>query len=202
MKKTLHFAGMLLCGVLLLGLGSGRIHARVTSQAATTADVWCAGPSGAEVCVDVSGNLIPTTDNDTTLGTSALRWATAYILDITVGDDLTVADDATITGDLFKAPVSVTLGAGGVIPIAGACGGLLDISVTDSRTTDTTNTFTAPSAGNAGCRLTVRNAGGGTITLDDNALFDVIANVVLGTGDIQEVISNGAAWLPIQSHDN
>lgn len=208
MKKAFNFVGLLLASVLILGISTGRIHARLTGTEPGT-DVSCWGVSGAEVCVDVSGNLLPTTDNDTTLGTSSLRWATAYILDITVGDDLTVSDDATVaddltvTGDLLKTPVaSAVLGAGGTISAAGACGGLVVLTVTADRTTDTTNTFTAPAAGNAGCRLTIVNGGGGTITLDDNALFNVAANIVLGTGDSAEVISTGTAWQLIGTHDN
>ena len=85
-------------------------QARVTGtipSTSTAPDTVCWGRSGAEVCVDYNGNLLPTTDNDTTLGTSSLRWATAYILDITVGDDLTVTDDATITGDLSVSGLTV-----------------------------------------------------------------------------------------------
>lgn len=105
MKKSLHFALMLLTGLLMLGIGSGRVSARLTGTEPGT-DISCWGPSGAEVCIDVSGNLIPTTDNDTTLGTSVLRWATAYIMDITVGDDLTVTDTLTVTGPFV--PLSKT----------------------------------------------------------------------------------------------
>lgn len=192
--------------VLLLAAAaalSGRVHARVTAQGASDADIWCVGPAGAEVCVDVSGNFLPTTDNDTTLGTSALRWATAYIVDLVVGDDLTVAGDATVAGDFLKTPVaSQVLGAAGTINVVGACGGVLQLTVTANRTTNTTNTFTAPSAANAGCRLDVINMGGGTITLDDNSLFDVAADIVLGTGDSAEVVSTGAAWLLIGTSDN
>lgn len=97
MKKTLKLAGALLCAILVLGIGSGRVFARLAGTNPGT-DIWCMGPSGAEVCVDTSGNLLPTTDDDTTLGTSALRWATAFIMDITVGDDLTVTDAMTVGG--------------------------------------------------------------------------------------------------------
>ena len=77
------------------------IHARVTgtAPASTSPDTWCMGRSGAEVCIDRDGNFIPTTDNDTTLGTSSLRWATIYALDQTIGDDLTVTDDLAVNGD-------------------------------------------------------------------------------------------------------
>lgn len=67
-----------------------------TTPARTAPDAWCVGKAGAEVCVDADGNVIPTTDNDTTLGTSSLRWATGYMLDLTIGDDLTITDDVVI----------------------------------------------------------------------------------------------------------
>lgn len=192
MTKTLRLFGALVCAVLILGIGTGTIHARIGDG-----DAWCVGAAGAEVCVDSSGNLAPTADNDVTLGTSALRWATGYIMDLTIGDDLTV------TGDFLKTPLAAqVLGAGGTIAVAGACGGVLQVSVTADRTTDTTNTFTAPAAGNTGCRVDVINMGGGTITLDDNTLFDVAANIVLSTGDSAEVVSTGAAWLLIGTSDN
>lgn len=110
MKKYLSLAGLILCAALILGISSGRVYARLTGTEPGT-DQWCMGVSGAEVCVDASGNLIPTTDNDTTLGTSALRFATAYIMDITIGDDLTVTDDALVSGDLTVALTSTFTGA-------------------------------------------------------------------------------------------
>ena len=196
MKKSLSLCLLLLSSLLVLGVSSGRVFARITGTEPGT-DISCWGPSGAEVCIDVSGNLLPTTDNDTTLGTSALRWATAYILDITVGDDLSV------TGDILKTPIaSAVLGAGGTISAAGACGGVVRLTVTDNRTTDTTNTFTAPSAANTGCYLTVVNMGGGTITLDDNALFNTAVDEILATGDSVEVWSDGAIWQLIATNDN
>ena len=73
-------------------------YARLTGTDPGT-DIRCDGPSGAEICVDASGNLIPTTDNDATLGTSSLRFSTIHSLDQTIGDDLTVTDDLTINGD-------------------------------------------------------------------------------------------------------
>ncbi len=107
-----------LLGLFLGIMTVGVLTARVTSPvASTTPDRACWGPSGAEVCVDFSGNLVPTTDNDTTLGTSVLRWATAYIMDITVGDDLTVTDDTVMGGDLSLSglyvgvPTTYTVGA-------------------------------------------------------------------------------------------
>ena len=76
MKKTLYLASTLFCALLLVGIGSGRVYARLTGSGT---DAWCVGASGAEVCVDSSGNLVPTTDNDGDLGTSALRFKNRYV---------------------------------------------------------------------------------------------------------------------------
>ncbi len=97
MKKSLRLLALLGCAILVLGISTGKIYARVSGSGS---DSWCVGPSGAEICVDTSGNLLPTTDNDTTLGTSALRFATAYVLDLNVDDDLTVTDRLTADGGL------------------------------------------------------------------------------------------------------
>lgn len=202
MKKSLNLLALLLVAVLVIGVSTGKVYARLTGTDPGS-DVSCWGVSGAEICVDASGNLLPTANNDTTLGTSALAFATVYAYDLALSDDLTVADDLTVTGDILKTPIaSAALGAGGTIAVAGACGGVLQLTVTADRTTDTTDTFTAPAAANTGCRLDVINMGGGTITLDDNSLFNVAANIVLGTGDSAEVVSTGAAWLLIGTNDN
>ena len=62
---------------------------RVTSQGATDRDAWCAGPSGAEVCVDSSGNIIPTTSNDASCGSSSLRWSNLYTTLLNVSGAMT-----------------------------------------------------------------------------------------------------------------
>ena len=184
MKKYFKLSGLILTAALILGIASGRVFARLTGTDPGT-DVVCWGVSGAEACLDASGNLIPTTDDDATLGTSSLRWATAYIADVTVGDDLAITDDLTVTGDLFNSPASTTTVTAALsIDLTGQCGKVVLLQTDGaSRTSDTTNTFTG---GVVGCVYYLYHTGangGGTITLDDNALFDVPANVVLGTGD-------------------
>lgn len=208
MKKSLKLAGLLLAAVLVLGISQGRVFARITGTEPGT-DIWCVGPSGAEVCVDVSGNLLPTTDNDATLGTSSLRFSGIFAYDLTLSDDLSVADDATITddltvgGDLFHTPIATqTVTAAGTISLAGACNGLVRIRADADVTTGTTNTFTAPSAANTGCVYYIINTGGGTITLDDNALFDVPGNVVLGTNDGATIVQGPVSHILLGTSDN
>lgn len=111
MKKSWQLLGLALVSLVLLSQVKMSAVARVTAQIINT-DIWAVGPSGAEVAVDSSGNFLPTTDNDATLGTSALRWATAYVMDVTVGDDLTVTDAATFSGRMNFAKTQVGTGTG------------------------------------------------------------------------------------------
>jgi hypothetical protein len=74
--------------------------ARITNQGATDADIWCVGPDGAEVCVDSSGNLIPTTDDDTDLGTSSLKWQDMYI------DGTAYIDNVSVTGGILNSDLA------------------------------------------------------------------------------------------------
>lgn len=208
MKKAFQFCGLLLASVLILGIGSGRVFARLTGTDPGN-DVHCLGISGAEVCLDVSGNLIPTTDNDTTLGTTTYRWATVNAYDLAAADDLTVADDATVTddltvgGDLFHTPIATqAVTAAATINLTGACNGLVRLSATADVTTNTTDTFTAPTAANIGCVYYIVNTGGGIITLDDNAHFDVPANVPLGTNDGAIIVQGGSSYILLGTSDN
>ena len=205
MKKYFKLSGLILTAALIVGIGTGRVFARLTGTNPGT-DAVCWGISGAEVCVDVSGNLIPTTDGGTTMGTAALRWATVYTYDMDLSDDLTVADDLTVTGDLFNSPGStITVTAALSIDLTGYCGKAVNLQTDGaSRTTDTTNTFTG---GVQGCVYYLYHTGangGGTITLDDNALFDVPANVVLGTGDgaIIACVSGTTKFVLLGTSDN
>lgn len=210
MKKGLQLTGLLGALVLALHLGVGPVAARLTSPSASDADIWCAGPEGAEVCVDSSGNLIPTTDNDTTLGTSSLAWATGYFYDIALSDDLTVADDATVTGDLFKVMAATqTVALSGTIDVSGACGGILRLT---STTDVTVAGFTAPSSANAGCILHVINVatpGGGNIDIATSATFKAPSGGVmiganpgirLGTADTMIVGNVGAYWVVLGTY--
>lgn len=180
-KKMIALRVALVALLALQGLAS----ARITGTAPTNPDAACWGPDGAEACVDASGNVVPTTDNDTTSGSSSLRWSNVHTYDLTVADDVTVSDDVSVTGDIFNvAGSTLTVTAAASISLAGQCGKLVRLQTDGAdRTTNTTNTFTG---GVEGCIYYLYHTGangGGTITLDDNALFDVPGNVVLGTGD-------------------
>jgi len=85
-----------LMAVLLI---CGPVQARITGTTVDPETCW--GDGGEEVCVDSSGNIISTTDNDASLGTSALRWSNVLALDATFSDDVTVTDDLDVDGDSF-----------------------------------------------------------------------------------------------------
>lgn len=95
----------ILAAFLAVALCAPAAFARVTSQGATDADIWCVGPDGAEVCVDSSGNLIPTTDDDTDLGTSSLEWQDLYI-DGTAYIDTASIDDLSVTGGVLASDLA------------------------------------------------------------------------------------------------
>lgn len=92
-------------------------------------------------------------------------------------------------------PIQV-LGAAATIN-ADACGGIKRISALAARTTDTTNSFTAPSASNAGCRMTVVNLSTNTITIDVNSNFPAAGGATgfaLQENGVMDVFSNGSTW--------
>jgi len=94
MKKI---AWLLMAVFLILGIGimSEQItFARVTSSSADR-DAWCVGVSGAEVCVDSSGNFVPTTTNSVDLGTSALEFKNVYVAG-------TVTTDAIVNAGAYS----------------------------------------------------------------------------------------------------
>ncbi len=77
MKKYLNLFWVALAIILCVALVRFNANARITGTSSD--DVWCVGPDGAEVCVDSSGNFLPTTTNDATLGTSSLYWNRIYV---------------------------------------------------------------------------------------------------------------------------
>lgn len=106
------------------------------------------------------------------------------------------------TGTLTGAPFSVmTTGATQTIAdtntvAADACGGIKRLTSGGAVTTNTTNTFTAPSAANTDCCMRLVNVGAANITLDANANFKTAgaADVVLTPDDTTEVCQVGTAW--------
>lgn len=96
-------------------------------------------------------------------------------------------------------PSTQTIDAGNTVTDDG-CGTLKPISSAGAVTTNTTDTFTAPSTANTGCCMYVFNVGANNITLDNNAKFFSAggANVVLTQFDVVQVCSYGStAWVQV-----
>ena len=206
MKKTLQLAGVLLCTILLFEVSPERIFARITGTTVNPETCW--GDGGEEVCVDSSGNVISTTDNDASLGTTSLLWSTVLAYDAAFTDDVVVggAAIASQAGPLqVVMPASQTIAATETIT-ADACGTIKRITSASAVTTGTTDTFTAPAAANAGCIMDIVNVGGSAITLDNNANFFSAgaADVVLGSSDTVRVGSTGGSgyWYQISGTGN
>ena len=97
-------------------------------------------------------------------------------------------------------PSAQTIGAGDTIT-ANACGTVKEITSAGAVTTNTTDTFTAPSADNKHCCMTVINVGSNQITLDNNSNFAAAnaTDVVLTANRNVYVCSTGAGgkWIQI-----
>jgi len=108
MKKSFTLIGLI---IALTYLGYNYSFARLTGTASD--DIFCVGPSGAEICVDAYGNLIPTTNDDTDLGTSSLQWQDGYFdgtvyADVISNDGAYAGTTATFSGQVTLQSVSST----------------------------------------------------------------------------------------------
>jgi hypothetical protein len=209
--RTWKLAG-LVAVLAIFSLIAKPVMARITGTNPTgsSADAWCVGSTGNEVCVDYQGNLIPTTTDDTSLGTSAKEWNAAFIKTVTAGTGgVTSGGDvvAGVGGNLFKVPVATqTVTASGTISATAACGGILRLTPAGANVTSVG--FTAPSSANTGCIMYLVNLGGGTIGIATSTTFiapDLWPNVggspgvVLGTNDAIIVGQMGAKWIALST---
>ncbi|MGB4107935.1 MAG: hypothetical protein WBK55_09105, partial [Alphaproteobacteria bacterium] len=100
-------------------------------------------------------------------------------------------------GPLIAAPPTTEVVAAAAVITANACGTIKQVSATANRTTDTTDTFTTPTASYAGCCMDVVNIDTvDTITLDQNANFFTGpgTDLSLGPGKAVRVCSDGTSW--------
>lgn len=88
MNKTFRLLaiGFVLAGLYSISHYGAEARLTGTNPTGSSADAWCVGKTSSEACVDSSGNVIPTTNNSATLGTSALQWATVNADDIVSGN--------------------------------------------------------------------------------------------------------------------
>lgn len=95
MRKAFNLFWLSLCAVVVVGVWSGRIHARLTGTDPGT-DIFCVGPSGAEMCVSSTGSLVPTTTNVSSLGTSSLKFKDANLAgNASIGGTMAVTGAST-----------------------------------------------------------------------------------------------------------
>lgn len=108
--------------------------------------------------------------------------------------------DYSITAPAAKfvvAPPASEAVAGAAVITANACGTIKQITSVGNVTTNTTNTFTAPTASYAGCCMDVVNVDtADTITLDSNAKFltGASSDIALAPNKAVRVCSDGSKW--------
>jgi len=164
----------------------------VTSLVLTSIALTVGGTAQSTITEGLAGNNGDGTDED-----DDLKWQGLLDLefDTSIGA-LTLGNSSpTAKGFYVDAPAAETIAAAATIT-ADACGGFKAISSGGAVTTGTTNTFTAPAAGNEGCIMHVCNTGANNITLDNNALFKSAggADVVMTPDDCVVVVSSGSVW--------
>lgn len=83
-------------------------HARITgaNPVGNQSDTWCVGKSADEVCVDASGNFVPTTTSTATLGTSGLQWQSLWVNGTAT---LGTASVGTVTSSTVTASLALQL---------------------------------------------------------------------------------------------
>lgn len=120
---------------------------------------------------------------------------------VTLDSTLSVTGAATF---ISKVPDTDEMDAGDTITATGACGGLVRIKSRThaAMTTSTTATFTTPTTALKGCQLDVINIGSQNITLDDNDVFPVAADIVLQQEYSVRVVSDGSVWYLIGTMTN
>lgn len=107
MKKAGQLAALLFAAVAFWALNPHIVRARQigTNPTGASADQWCVGGrirgntslATTEVCVDSSGNVIPTTTGVATLGTASLAWLQGWITTLTATTVTTANLTATYT---------------------------------------------------------------------------------------------------------
>lgn len=180
---------------------SGPITGEAETAAALAANGANCSAGSAPLGVDEAGAAESCTDYEEDLSNSAgLRSA----LSDETGTGVAVFGTAPVLSNVkYDIPATQVVAATDTIT-ADACGSVKLISSAGAVTTNTTDTFTAPAAGNEGCYMFVCNVNASdAITLDNNALFESqgAADVVLAGKECVGVVSTGASgvWIQVSS---
>lgn len=179
-----------------MGLYLSSIVTTVDSTKANTADAAIILESGLKDTTTVQGHAA-----DTNLVAIQNRFTTPKTVWLVDTDGDTWQSGTITAGQMLGTmPTAQTIAAGNTVA-GNACGGIKRITSAGAVSTDTTNTFTAPAAGNANCLMAVCNVGANNITLDANVNFKSNAgvDVLLTADDCVQVGSTGAsgAWYQI-----
>jgi len=154
-----------------------------------------------------NGTAFTTSDSASIEIQAGENWSTTangskVVIKTTPLTSVTAATSVSIngTGLIVTMPSAQTIAEGDVIT-ADACGTVKRITAAGAVTTNTTNTFTAPAASNAGCVMYLVNVGAQNITLDTNSNFVSAgaANVVVTANDALIVASDGTDWYQISA---
>lgn len=185
-----------------LGLVTAAQGAVVNQQGATAAS-FSASTMTATNCLRVPANGTDFIAGDCAESRVGIGKADpAVLLHLSSG---TLRVDGTTPQIIVSTQAAQTIAAGNTVT-ADACGGLKILTSAGAVTTDTTNTFTAPSPALQGCCMDVKviAGAGGAITLDANANFESsgAADVVLGAKDTVRVCCDGVVWSQIGATGN
>lgn len=147
------------------------------------------------------GNLVLQSGIATGNGASSILFQTVHSGQGTGTTDRSPATSMTLDSiRLVISPPASEAVAGAAVITADACGTIKQITSVGNVTTNTTDTFTSPTASYAGCCMDVVNVDtADTITLDANAKFKTIggADQALGPDDTVRVCSNGTNWYQV-----
>lgn len=92
-KKLFILAAVLAVSAVSIAFLSGKVYARIVGGPGTDAGCW--GASGVEVCIDGSGNLVPTTTGVGSVGTSSLKF-----LGLNTSGAANIGGALTVTGTI------------------------------------------------------------------------------------------------------
>lgn len=196
MKKLTIFSAAIFAFLAFALLTEKISFARITSSAIDR-DVWCVGVSGSEVCVDSSGNFIPTTNNAADLGTSSLKFKNLYLSG--------TAAAGPITGTTLG--LSSTLSVGGQAVFNGTANHVSTISTRGVISADSLNLIFGVNAATGAFSSTLQVSGAvtastnttisGALQVNDNA--NISSSVVItsnlsvgGTSNISGVATSSA----------
>ena len=181
MKKFWQFAGLLAMMTVVVILSNEVAFSRSTGVQPSGGDVFCTGGGTNEVCIDSSGNVLPTTTTGGDLGTAAFPWGAIYS-----SGSVSLAAGATVSGADFtasgrvvrtKTQVGTQTGFGGIfvsssIPVTSSYQTLLSSGTNDVMLTSAPQISTSTTAGGttiltSGTFLVLTSTANGVVFCDE-----------------------------------